>query len=310
MELCPDALLSKKKLRVHLRAFFKKELSNIAIRSASNLAFKSCSPFKSFFIQGQRIRQSGSWAAAYYVLSPKDSSIFTGGNKRAHHDFPVNGTWVMSLMSSKKMSAERARVEVTLCGSGLTRRLADLDKYVQECRSIDLSDHIAAKVARLEKQLKSFVRIPAVDEWVAKYSGDCFRKKFLVLEGPSGLGKTEFAKRILGNANDTFEINCAGGDHFDLRGFVPLRHRLILWDEASPSLVSKERRLFQCPPAWISLGNSATGCHSYKVWCNDCLMVVNSNKWTSELSLLPHGDAQWIIANQVLVAVTSSLVAE
>ena len=121
--------------------------------------------------------------------------------------------------------------------------------------------------------------------------------------------KTEYAKRILGDPSSTFEINMAGGDCFDLRSFVPLQHRIILWDEASPSLVSNERRLFQCPPTWVALGGSATGMFSYKVWVNDALMCINSNKWTEELQRLPHGDAQWIMANQVLVQVTSSLVA-
>jgi hypothetical protein len=45
----------------------------------------------------------------------------------------------------------------------------------------------------------------------------------------------------------------------------------------------------------------------YKVWLNDVIMVINSNRWSEHLHQLPTVDKAWIEANQVLVKVTESL---
>ena len=93
----------------------------------------------------------------------------------------------------------------------------------------------------------------------------------------------------------------------NLRGFEPDVHRAILWDEAPVALILAQRKLFQCPPTWVDLGSSATANYIYKVWVNDTLMVICSNKWSVQLGQLPIADHEWVLANQVYVHVTAPL---
>jgi hypothetical protein len=165
---------------------------------------------------------------------------------------------------------------------------------------------VAATQAQLLKTMRPFPPINKVTAWMRKYTGICSRKKFLVLEGASGLGKTEYARSLFG-VEKTLELNCAGSLNFCLREHDPLLHRCILWDEAQLQLVLQERKLFQCPACWVQLGASPTGAHVYKVWVNDCLMIAGSNTWSQQLQQTPKADADWIEANQVLVKVDRPL---
>ena len=87
----------------------------------------------------------------------------------------------------------------------------------------------------------------------------------------------------------------------------PDKHRLVLFDEASPELVLKNRKLFQAPAALIDLGHSPTGMNVYRVWLNDAVLVVNSNRWSSDCMKQSAEDRAWLVANQVLVIVTGPM---
>ena len=108
-------------------------------------------------------------------------------------------------------------------------------------------------------------------------------------------------------ATATLELNCAVSEHVNLRDFDPLSHRCILWGEASVGLVLGQRKLFQAPAAWVDLGSSATANYVYRVWVNDAVMVVCSNKWAVQLALCKKHDADWILANQEYVHVSEPL---
>jgi hypothetical protein len=153
-----------------------------------------------------------------------------------------------------------------------------------------------------------FRLIQVVEDWKVHTQSLSMRKRFLVLEGPSGVAKTAYAKSLWGSAG-TLELNMAGSDDFCLRQFNPAIHKAIVWDEARPSVVSSQRKLFQCGPSWVDLGQSPTGAHVYRVWLNDAAMIVCSNKWTELVNGMKHSDAEWIRANQVHVTILSSLVA-
>ena len=85
------------------------------------------------------------------------------------------------------------------------------------------------------------------------------------------------------------------------------KHKVVLFDEASVELVLRNRKLFQCPNAMVALGTSATNCHSYNVYVNNTMLVICSNGWQEQLRKSDWDGAQWILANQVYVAVTSPL---
>ena len=308
LEVCTSTLANSGVLRLHCHAFLKSEFKKTSIRHARALAWRNTLPHKSGQVAGVRIRGSGSWAGMYYLqCSAKTGSVFQSGNKEPFVDYGVNGSWIFGLAQAGKIVYGAARRELIRTTQGLQRKLADLDRWHREATQVQLEAHVSQRLHDLEGTLLAFRVVPEIEEWKQVHTGLCMRKKFLVLEGPSGVGKTEYVKRLFG-VDCTYEINMAASDDFCLRNFVPLKHRLLLWDEARPQTVLQQRKLFQCPAAWIDLGASPTGAFVYRVWVNDAVMVINSNKWSLELSKCYPEDIAWIQANQCLVSVQASLV--
>jgi len=182
--------------------------------------------------------------------------------------------------------------------------LADLDKLEHCLEELRLRDRIAEIERQHEATACAFRRLPVVEDWLREASRPALRRKrFLVLQGDSGVGKSCYARSLLG-ASRTLELNCAGCRWPDLRGFRPELHRAVLFDEASPEMVCAQRKLFQCPPVLIDLGHSPTGQSGYRVWLNDAVLIVCSNGWREALAALPEeSDRQWIEANQVFVMI-------
>ena len=250
---------------------------------------------------------SASWAGAYYVQAPKIGVLFQCGSKCPFEEYPVSGKWGFQLVQMEKITFSAAREELIKTGENLCRVLPDLDKRHAESTAARLHKRAAEVQGLLASTACRSVRIPEVEAWKARYGrGVWRRKKFLVLEGKSGTGKTEFVRGLFG-PDKTLELNCAGVVAVNLRDYRPLEHKVVLWDEASPELVLANRKLFQCPPCWIDLGHSATGTLVYKVWVNEALFVIATNRWASALEELVKEDMEWVQANQVHVHVTQPL---
>ena len=132
------------------------------------------------------------------------------------------------------------------------------------------------------------------------------RQPFLVIEGPSRLGKTMYAKNLVGEQY-TLELNCTCCPEPDMREFNPLIHKLVLFDEATPQMVLRQKKLFQCPQNEVSLGASSTNCHAYSVWVHRCLFVICSNRWTRDLESLAEEDKEWLRANSFVLQVSEPM---
>ena len=90
-------------------------------------------------------------------------------------------------------------------------------------------------------------------------------------------------------------------------GFDCLKHEAILWDEASASLVSNNRKVFQHPLCEVDLGHSPTGAHVRRFYLGSCCSVITTNKWYEDLKKLPPGDQKWLEANMVVFDVERPL---
>ena len=249
------------------------------------------------------------WAGggAYYLQAPKIGSLFQTGSAKPFEDYPVAAKWIFQLVQAQKITYAAARVELIKTGENLCRLLPDLDRYHAESTAARLHQRAAAVQDMLRFTACRPIRVPEGEAWKARYGrGVWRRKKFLVLEGQSGTGKTEFVRGLYGTLQ-TLELNCAGLVAVNLRDYKPFEHKVVLWDEASPELVLTNRKLFQCPPCWIDLGHSATAREVYKVWVNDALFVIATNRWAAALEELVKEDREWLQANQVYVHVTQPL---
>ena len=120
-----------------------------------------------------------------------------------------------------------------------------------------LEQHMLAVQSALAAQRFPFRILPEVVAWNVEFSHLRARYKFLVLDGPSQTGQSDVA-RSLAPPGCAFFADCGSASEPDLRGFVPLKHEVIVMDEASPTFILANRRVFQAPADWVRLGQSPT----------------------------------------------------
>ena len=307
-ELCTETLATQGTLRVHFHAFWKND-AKFHIKDLVSLLFKGSLPHKAQTLAALHQRSTTGWGGMYYLSCPKIGLIKKDASLAPFTGYPVSGDWVFSLVQSNKMEMTDARAELLKVGKGIVRKMADLDKIEQlrkEERVQARVLHVQSVISMGTKQFKSF---PAIDVWKEKAMQPYQRrKKFLVLEGSSGLGKTEYVRGLFGVAN-TLELNCGTcGDYPSLRAHDSELHKCVLFDEGSIAMVLNNRKLFQAPSCWVDFGHSPTGRDVYRVFFGDSAIVLSSNKWSEEFAALEKAsDRNWITENQMLVYVTGPM---
>ena len=109
-------------LRVHFHAYFRKE-AKMHSQQGEVFLFRGCLPHKVDHALSWVTRTQSGFGALYYILAPKIGSVRTASSKVAFTGFPVNPSWIASLVSMEKMTTATAREEFVRGGSGLVRRL-------------------------------------------------------------------------------------------------------------------------------------------------------------------------------------------
>jgi hypothetical protein len=104
----------------------------------------------------------------------------------------------------------------------------------------------------------------AVDAWLAFSRTTRMLYKFLVLEKPSCVGKTQVSSS-LSLSNKFLEVDCSGCVEPDLWRYESLLHDVILFDEAACHLVLRCKKLFQASLSTVIMASSCTNCHSYHI---------------------------------------------
>ena len=307
MELCTQTWAEDKQVRLHLHSYWKAG-NKFFMATPEPVTFRGSVPCRHHSIDVLQSRSTAGWCGMYYIQCPKIGMVFRHYTAAAHTAFPVSGDWVFGLLSSGKMTEQDARVELLRVGKGICRRMADLERLSQLRKEQRLQERIQHVRRVIEASSLEFHSYPAINAWKEQALRPYQRRKnFLVLEGESGLGKTEFVKGLFG-VEKTLELNCANcGSHPDLRRFDADKHRCVLFDEGTVAMVAKNRKLFQAPAAFVDVGHSPTGRDVYWVFLNDAALVISSNKWSEQLNQIPAGDRDWIEKNQVMVVVTAPM---
>ena len=98
-------------------------------RDCSLFLFQGSIPPRAGIIDGQPVRGTSGYAGMYYCTAPKRGSLLTSSSIRPFLDYPVSPEWVFNLIQADKITYDCARRELIKSGKGLTRRLADLDRW-------------------------------------------------------------------------------------------------------------------------------------------------------------------------------------
>ena len=306
LEICPQTLAETGKVRLHGHLALCRRVGKLQAAPAS-LQLLGTKPHCNHYTASlARKGRAAGYATMYYCSVNKVGQVFSKASCQPHKDYPVNAEWGWTLLAADKITSVTAREEFIKGKKNLTRHLANLDAYETELAARTMAAEIAAKNVKIEATKKKMVKLPAVTAWMEQIRAVSDRKKFLVLNGPSRLGKTQFAVGLAG-AKRTLEVNCAGASHPPLRNFDPKVHNCVIFDEASPKMVLQYRRLFQAPNCQVIIGQSPTNQSSYPVYLNDTALVVCSNTWHLELPALAEADRCWLQANMVYVEVKERL---
>ena len=306
LEICLKTWQEQKELRVHLHLYMKSENQQLRCESVRRLRFRYTDPHLRETLWGRKVARAN-WAGAYYCLSPKRGSVYRHGSLERFVDFPVDPSWIFNMIEAEKIGYQEAKRELIQCGKGLSRRIADLECWHRHKQELLVAELVSKAQRHSRGQLKKFPRWPIVDEWLTEVrKPNLPRKRCLVLHGPSRTGKTEFVRGLF-SLGAVLELNCASLQDICLDGFDCLKHEAILWDEASASLVSNNRKVFQHPLCEVDLGHSPTGAHVRRFYLGSCCSVITTNKWYEDLKKLPPGDQKWLEANMVVFDVERPL---
>ena len=307
LEVCPETYSSVGSLQLHVHLCLRCA-KVCALGRTMEYVFDGAVPNVSHTIGGMAAnRSTGSWSGFFYCVVEKHGHLFHHSTRRPFKDFLVNASWIMNLLQSTKISLSCARALIITSCNGATRLLKELEVLEQEAERIETERRIADAHAALSPSLKMWKTFPEVQTWLQQYCAYAHRYKCLVLQGPSKLGKTVFARTLAPPGTEVLELNCAAGTEPDLRAYRLTRHGLILFDEISAPVVCKQRKLFQACAAPVQLGCSATNCHSYSVFVHKVRMVLASNVWHSSKKTLSQDDQGWLDANTVVLDIDAPM---
>lgn len=330
LEVCPREWQQNQRIKLHVHLFFQGK-STICIyddERSSSWFFKGSrptflnsgslndlydvnrgNPSASKAVKQMRCRKQAPKAAMYYLCCPKKGSVGHWTSHQPWEDFVVPPSLITQLVALKKMTFEAARRE-------FYNTATDVKKYLDNLKTMEKEESekkLVALKAKAKEALfagrKRRKRIVDVERWLAEGKKLKDRYSFLVLDGPSKMGKTAFCEALVG-PDALFQVNCERAIEPDLREKHPVHHTGILFDEGTPQMVMNCKRLFQAAPSAYTLGQSASNCNAYQVWVHQNRMMITSNKWKEDLKKLAQEDQDWIQENSVYVAVTEKLYVE
>lgn len=205
------------------------------------------------------------------------------------------------------MKPEDARAEYIKCAYNVANNLRNLEiitEYQKKERKRKYMEQLFREpLDEVQTGAKNF---PMWNEWMEQQAKRLMRQKFFVITGQTRAGKSEFVKAKFGDK--LYVCTCMGTNSPDLRRMEGLPDQeAILFDEASPQLVSANRDLFQAPRHDVHLGQSDTNiyCRHVNVW--RMKLIVTCNKWDEMLATLPEADQQWLNGNSFVLRVDSHM---
>ena len=302
MEVCDGSWVADGRIRLHFHLCLVDE-HGLSVIEPSELVWAGVQPHVSMERCGARRTSRGNaHSGLYYLSAVKIAHVFSGMTHEPHKQYSVAASWIWSNLSAGKMTLKTARRELCSIPNGIRGNLGNLEVYERKQGEVALARWREYRQLHSDEVVKPWKKYPVVDEWLAQYRQILHRYAFLVLDGPSRLGKTQYARSIAGPER-TMEVSMSGGGALDMGSYDPLVHEVLVIDEADPQTIVDHKQLFQAGEADVALQTSATNCHSLVVNVSGKKIIVCSNVWSQRLRELPWEASQWVRANSFYLGV-------
>ena len=302
-ELCETTLEEESIIRVHCHLMLESGFAGrLRVQNPELLAFRGSLPIKSASTLCATIGTSSCNSAAaghYYNLMPKFSSIFSGGTVKRFINFRVNPDHIMAFVQSKKMSVEDAKMEILQTFKDSEKHIRTLEYVTLKLDEIQRSQKITKRCMDLQRNRFPRRYIPIVDdEFVPHVLLMKDRHKFLVLDGPSQVGKTTFCKQLTRHPDKEYvEIDCSSLQTAPNFHVLTDSTSVICWDEVGPQYVCDFRKIFQGPEKAVNLGDTQSARFAYTVDLWGIKMVCCSNNWVAKVEKMSQADQDYIHLN-------------
>jgi hypothetical protein len=197
-------------------------------------------PHLSLYGQENR-RGMAVYAGCFYCVCQKHGQVFVRSTAMPHVDFQVKHDWVFRLLSAQKISPDVARQHFVQIVTRCPTNMADL-QFAEEflARQSEEAER-AVILAKIISNSKPYRDLPEVHAWATQYDSEkpLDRYKFLVLEGPSSIGKTRFVQgALVDKPEKALILDCSDAVVPALKSnFSRQKHTLVMFDEAHASMI-------------------------------------------------------------------------
>ena len=194
-------------VRLHVHALIRSSSQQLAVRHLGKFDLEKVPAHLSTGIRGVDCnRGRAKWSGFLYCcLKDKKSTVFAEATKQPFTGFLVNPQWIVNLVQAHKLDVSIAHDFLVKCVNG-SKHIKDLQAYDQEMEKIAVKQAVKEAERLLGATLKEQKRYPLVQAFLNQFKKAMHRYRFLVLAGPSRVGKTEFARSLCEPGMETLEV--------------------------------------------------------------------------------------------------------
>lgn len=201
----------------------------------------------------------------------------------ANQDFTIKPEWIMSLWRKEKLANPIESLTHYKC---ITPRL----EQEIECwnnKQSNKHEKLSKRRKILDGKMMPFKEFAIVEEWKEQYNDILYRYKFLIIFGPSDLGKTLYAMSLFKNPYRHKQV-------IDWSKYDDETHDCIIFDDI-PNFydwVIQNKITMQANDI-ITINTSTTMCYAKEIYLADKPMIALLND-------PPPDNSEWIFANSVI----------
>lgn len=218
----------------------------------------------------------------------------------------MEGRWITDWWRRGKIGPNKAVLEiVTWKVANGCKFQSEIEWNVTKQTELDGEKERFKVREHLMSAFGTFKRFIPIQRWMSFYKskhwGTASRFRFLVLVGPSRMGKTNLALSLFG-IHYTYVSNCQGVKEPYLIGYSKRTHKAILMDECKPEVVLSNKQLFQANADGCITGQTPSGQYVKYWWLYQVPLIICTNEWLGEKEKADPANA-WLLENSVVVEI-------